>query len=132
VANCFARDQSSAFVESSLGDCCCLSEYVKRMETTRRRYQAYRLRISCVSKANTSKGWKRLDGGIKRIGCVSAAYPRCVVEAHDRQTDFRFNYDRRLSSFQAPIEPTMAPVASPVVAGLKRRWKGTGNKWKQS
>jgi hypothetical protein len=30
-------------------------------------------RIDCVSKANTSKGWKRLDGGIKRIGCVSKA-----------------------------------------------------------
>jgi hypothetical protein len=35
-------------------------------------------RIGCVSKANTSKGWKRLDGGIKRIGCVSAAYPKRI------------------------------------------------------
>jgi hypothetical protein len=54
------------------------SEYVKGMETNRQRYQAYRLRIGCVSKANTSKGWKRLDGGIKRIGCVSAAYPNGI------------------------------------------------------
>jgi hypothetical protein len=146
VANCFATDQSSAFVEASLGNCCCQhqsirnqsrqcrhpirvriaavscvscvlvaypkriqSKYVKGMETNRLRYQAYRLRIGCVSKANTSKGWKRIDCGIKRISCVSktntpkgwkrvdcgikriscvlAAYPRCVVEAHDRQTD---------------------------------------------
>jgi hypothetical protein len=61
VANCFATDQNSAFVEASLGT---------------------------NSKVNTSKGWKRVDCGIKRIGCVSAAYPRCVMEAHDRQTDF--------------------------------------------
>jgi hypothetical protein len=64
------------------------SEYVKRMGTTRQRFQACRLRIGCVSKANTSKGWIRIDCSIKRIGCVLAAYPRCVVEAHDRQTDF--------------------------------------------
>jgi hypothetical protein len=77
------------------------SEYVKGMETTRRRYQAYRLRISCVS---------------------------TVRSGSTRQTDrLRFGYDRRLSSFQAPIEPTMAPVASPVVAGLKGCWKGAGN-----
>jgi hypothetical protein len=46
------------------------------------RYQAYRLRFSCVSKANTSKGWKQLDGGIKRIGCVST-----VRSGSTRQTD---------------------------------------------
>jgi hypothetical protein len=156
VANCFATGQSSAFVEASLGDCCCQrqsiqipsrprrnqitavikhigcvskanpkrirqrdgykstavssvlaayskriqSEYVKRMGTTRQRFQACRLRIGCVSKANTSKGWIRLDGGIKRIGCVSAAYPRCVVEAQDRQTDFFRMMTVVLESFQ--------------------------------
>jgi hypothetical protein len=79
------------------------SEYVKGMETTRRRYQAYQLRIGCVSKANTSKGWKRIDCGIKRIGCVSAAYPRCVVEAHDRQTDFGLT----MTVVSAPWKPPM-------------------------
>jgi hypothetical protein len=79
VANCFATDQSSAFVEASLGN---------------------------NSKANTSKGWKRIaavssvsaaypkrirqrDGNESTaVSSVSAAYPRCVMEAHDRQTDF--------------------------------------------
>jgi hypothetical protein len=94
------------------------------METTRRRDQAYQLRIGCISKANRSKGWKRIDCGIKRIGCVST-----VRNGSTRQTDrLLSNDDRRLSSFQAPIEPTMAPVvASPVVAGLKGHLKGTGN-----
>jgi hypothetical protein len=108
VANCFATDQRSAFVEACLGDCCrqrqsiqipsrqrrnpirvqitavssvsfayskqLQSKYVKRMETNRCGIK----RIGCVSKANTSKGWKRIDYGIKRVGCVSAAYPKRI------------------------------------------------------
>jgi hypothetical protein len=54
VANCFATDQSSAFVEASLGT------------------------NSKANMSNTSKGWIRIDCGIKRIGCVSAAYPKRI------------------------------------------------------
>jgi hypothetical protein len=150
VANCFATDQSSAFVEASLGDCCCQrqsirnqsrqcrhpirvriaavssisvaypkqiqseskvdtskgleqiavvssvlvaypkriqSKYVKRMGTNRLGFQAYWLRIQSKSKANTSKGWEQIDCSSKRIGCISKANQRYVVEAQDRQTD---------------------------------------------
>jgi hypothetical protein len=132
VANCFATDQSSAFVESSLGT---------------------------NSKVNTSKGWKRLDGGIKRIGCVSAAYPKrirqkdgnestavssvsvayqlriqiksTVRSGSTRQTDrLRFDYDCRFGS----LEASNGPVASTVLLatttggnGSSTGFKGAGN-----
>jgi hypothetical protein len=41
-------------------------------------YQAYRLRIQSKATANTSQGWKQIDCGIKRIGCVSKANPKRI------------------------------------------------------
>jgi hypothetical protein len=84
VANCFARDQSSAFVESSQFK----NKYVKGMETTRRRYQAYRLPIQSEYVKGMEMDRLRYQAYRLRIGCVSKRNPRCVVEAHDRQTDF--------------------------------------------
>jgi hypothetical protein len=116
------------------------------METTRLRNQAYRLRIGCVSKANTSKGWKRLDGGIKRIGCVSAAYPKqirqrdgndsmaessvsvayqlriqiesTVRSGSTRQTDrLQFDYDCRFGSLEASNGPVAFTVLLATTTG---------------
>jgi hypothetical protein len=79
VANCFATDQSSAFVEAILGDCCCQRQSIQIPSRTRRnQITAVIKHIGCVSKVNTSKGWKRINCGIKRIGCVSAAYPNGI------------------------------------------------------
>jgi hypothetical protein len=98
------------------------------------------------SKTNTSKGWKRLDGGIKRIGCVSAAYPKRIRQrdgngstavssvsvayrlriqtestvrcGSTRQTDrLWFNYDCRLSSLEACNGPVATTVASSTTTG---------------
>jgi hypothetical protein len=91
VANCFATDQSSAFVEASLGDCCCQRQSIQNTLKGWERLDGGIKRIGCVSKANTSKGWKRIDCGIKRIGCVST-----VRSGSTRQTDrLWFSYDRR-------------------------------------
>jgi hypothetical protein len=79
------------------------------METSRLRYQAYRLRIGCVS---------------------------TVRNGSTRQTDrLLSNDDRRLSS----LEASNGPVASTVLLatasggnGSSTGFKGAGNSWKQS
>jgi hypothetical protein len=80
------------------------SEYVKRMETTPRRYQAYRLRIGCVS---------------------------TVRNGSTRQTDrLLSNDDRRLSSLEACNGPAATTVASSTTTGgngSSTGFKGAGN-----
>jgi hypothetical protein len=112
-------------------------------------------RIGCVSKANTSKGWKRLNGGIKRIGCVSAAYPKrlrqrdgndltavssvsvayrlriqtesTVRSGSTRQTGrLRFDYDCRFSS----LEASNGPVASTVLLATTTGGNGSSTGFK--
>jgi hypothetical protein len=112
------------------------------------RYQAYPLRIGCVSKANTSKRWKRLDGCIKRIGYVSKANTSkewkrlnggikrigCVSTVRNgstRQTDrLLSNDDRRFSSLEAcngPVASTVLLATASGSSGGSTGFKGAGN-----
>jgi hypothetical protein len=131
VANYFATDQSSAFVEASLGtnskrirrirqrdgnDSTAVSsvsvayrlriqsEYVKGMEMNRLRYQAYRLRIGCVS---------------------------TVRDGSTRQTDrLLSNDDRRLSSLEAsngPVATTVLLATTTEGIGSSTGFKGAVN-----
>jgi hypothetical protein len=122
----FATDQSSAFVEASLGT---------------------------NSKANTSKGWKQIDCGIKRIGCASAAYPKqirqrdgnestavssvsaaypTVRSGSTRQTDrLRSDYDCRFSSLEACNGPVATTVASSTATGRQWGQHRLQGSWKQ-
>jgi hypothetical protein len=90
VANCFATDQSNAFVEASLGDCCCQHQSMRIQ--SRQCRNPIRVRIAAVSSVSVAypkqivrqkdgyestadqayrlRNPKRIDCGIKRIGCV--------------------------------------------------------------
>jgi hypothetical protein len=63
---------------------CIQSEYVKGKETNRRRYQAYRLRIGCVSKTESM-----------------------VRSGSTRQTDRQTDFGLTMTVVSAPWKPPM-------------------------
>jgi hypothetical protein len=57
-------------------------------------------RIGFVSAAYPKQIRQRDGNESTAVSSVSAAYPRCVVEAHDRQTDFGLTMTVVLESFE--------------------------------
>jgi hypothetical protein len=56
VANCFARDQSSAFVEASLGDCYCQRQSIRiQSRQSRNPIRVQIAVVSSVSEPNDSE-----------------------------------------------------------------------------
>jgi hypothetical protein len=107
------------------------SKYVKGMETNRCGIK----RIGCVSAAYPKRIHQRNGKESTAVSSVSAAYPRCVVEAHDRQTDFGLTMTVRFSSLEACNGPVATTVASSTATGdngSSAGVKGAVNKWKQS
>jgi hypothetical protein len=79
VANCFATDQSSAFVEAILGDCCCQRQSIQIPSRPRRnQITAVIKHIGCVSKANPKRIRQRDGYELTAVSSVLAAYPKRI------------------------------------------------------